>query len=93
MIDRCIDAHDGSDEILAEAEAMLSKLTVGRGRQGQWLKPCEVMEAYPGGLNGFLQPSTEGSAFQPLRGRRQFLMGISFHYVRGGLKSTPNWIY
>jgi len=45
LIDRCIDAHDGSDEILAEAEAMLSKLTVGRGRQGQWLNPVEVMEA------------------------------------------------
>src|SRR6185369_14754805 len=60
LIDRCMTARDGSVEILAEAEVILSKLADSRGKQGQWLNPGEVMQAYPGGLNGFLQPPNGG---------------------------------
>ena len=60
LMDRCMTARDGAEEILAEAEGVLSKLAEGRGKHGQWLNPGEVMQAYPGGLNAFVQPPRGG---------------------------------
>jgi replicative DNA helicase len=60
LINRCTLASDGAEEILAEAEAMLSKLSEGRGKHGQWVNPGEVIKTYPGGLNAFIQPARGG---------------------------------
>jgi replicative DNA helicase len=37
---RCFEATDGAAEILADAEALLSKLADGQQSHGQWLRPA-----------------------------------------------------
>lgn len=60
LINRCLLGHGDSTAILAAADAM-SKLGEKRQQHGQWLKPGEVIEQHPGGLNAFLMPSRGGS--------------------------------
>lgn len=57
---RCLLADGNSVEILADAEALLSKIGEKRQLHGQWLSPAEIIEGYPGGLNGFFAPSQSG---------------------------------
>jgi replicative DNA helicase len=61
LMNRCLEARDGAADILADAEAMLSKLADGRQKHGQWLNPGEVMTSYPGGINAFMQPPRGGA--------------------------------
>jgi replicative DNA helicase len=61
LIERCMEARDDSQAILADAEAVLSKLADNRGAHGQWLNPGEIMSSYPGGINGFLNPPHGGT--------------------------------
>lgn len=49
MMNRCLEARDGSADMLAEAEALLSKLADNQKKHGQWLQPGEVMLSYSGG--------------------------------------------
>ena len=60
VMNRCFAASDGAAEILADAEALLSKLADGQRTHGQWLSPGEVMKNYPGGINAFMQPPRGG---------------------------------
>jgi replicative DNA helicase len=77
LIDRCKLATDGSEAILAEAEAVLAKLADGRGKQSQWLNPGEVMLAYPGGLSAFIQPARGGIGVStPWKGLDKALCGL-----------------
>jgi replicative DNA helicase len=77
LIDRCMLASEGSEEILAEAEAVLTKLSDGRGKHGQWLNPGEVMQTYPGGLNAFIQPARGGIGVPtPWNGLDKALCGL-----------------
>jgi replicative DNA helicase len=61
LINRCFEATDGAAEILADAEALLSKLADGQQVHGQWLRPGEVIVAHPGGINAFMQPPRGGA--------------------------------
>src|ERR1039457_6847364 len=56
MMNRCLADEEQPQEILADAEALLSKLADGQQEPGQWLNPGEVMLAYPDGINAFMQP-------------------------------------
>jgi len=77
LIDRCMTAPDDSQEILADAEAVLSKLADGRGNHGQWLNPGEIMQTYPGGYNAFMQPAKGGTGIPtPWPGLTAALCGL-----------------
>lgn len=60
LMNRCMEAQDGSADILAEAEAVLAKLSDGRGK-AQWMNPGEVMNSHPGGINALLNPPRGGA--------------------------------
>ncbi len=57
IINRCMVAEDGAEEILTAAEATVQKLAEA-GAQGRvaWRNPGEVMAEYPGGIGAFLEP-------------------------------------
>lgn len=57
MMNRCLTAEEGSEEILTAAEGTLQKLAQ-EGHQGaaSWRNPGEVMSQYPGGISAFLEP-------------------------------------
>lgn len=57
MMDRCMSAKEGSEEILTAAESTLQKLAE-QGATGapSWRNPGEVMAQYPGGIGAFLDP-------------------------------------
>jgi replicative DNA helicase len=61
LMNRCLLADGNSADILADAETILAKLGDNRQPHGKWLNPGEVIENYPGGLNGFLTPTRSGS--------------------------------
>ena len=61
MMNRFLQAREGAAEILADAEAVLSKLANGQQTHGQWLNPGEVMTTYPGGIQAFMQPLKGGA--------------------------------
>lgn len=57
LIDRCLLAEDGAQDILTEAERFIGDLARSSDQKGpQWLTPGEVLAAYPGGINAFLSP-------------------------------------
>ncbi len=77
LINRCMLASDGSEAILADAEAVLTRLADGRWKHGQWLNPGEVMQSYPGGLNAFLQPARGGIGVPtPWKGLDKAICGL-----------------
>lgn len=60
VMNRCLLGDGGSREILDGAEAML--LALGQNRQnGQWLRPGEIIDRYPGGVNAFYNPQRGGT--------------------------------
>jgi|SRR5579871_17485 len=65
VMNRCLEARDGAADILAEAEALLSKLADDQQKHGEWLNPGQVITSYPGGINAFMQPP-KGGAGVPL---------------------------
>jgi replicative DNA helicase len=60
IANRCLLATDSSQEILAEAESLLARIGEKQQAHGEWYKPGQVVETYPGGINAFLQPSRGG---------------------------------
>jgi replicative DNA helicase len=77
LIARCMVARDDSQEILAEAEGVLSKLADGRGKHGQWLNPGQVMQSHPGGVGAFMQPPQGGAGIPtPWPGLTAALCGL-----------------
>lgn len=77
VVDRCMLAQDGATEVLAEAGTLLATLSEGSEKSGQWLNPGEVMQAHPGGLNGFLQPPNGGIGIPtPWAGLTKSLCGL-----------------
>jgi replicative DNA helicase len=61
VVDRCMVAEDSSEDILQYAESVLAKLSNGPGKHGQWLRPGEVMEGFPGGAGAFLSRPRGGA--------------------------------
>lgn len=77
LIERCMSARDGSQEILMEAEAALLKLSEAGAKHGQWMNPGEVMQAYPGGINAFMEPPRGGAGIAtPWPGLTKVLCGL-----------------
>jgi replicative DNA helicase len=60
LIDRCMLARDGAQEILCEAGGILSKLADRHGNEVRWPNPGDVMTSFPGGINSFLMPPRNG---------------------------------
>ncbi len=56
LMNRCLIGQEGPDEILAGAEETLLRLGEARATQGL-TSPRQIIDAYPGGLNAFLDPS------------------------------------
>ena len=56
LIDRCLIGEEEPDEILASAEDNLLKLGEARSAD-QLIRPDAVIEAFPGGISAFLDPS------------------------------------
>ena len=56
LMNRCLIGQEGPDEILAGAEETLLRLGEARASQGL-TSPRQIIDAYPGGLNAFLDPS------------------------------------
>jgi replicative DNA helicase len=56
VIDRCFNAGEEPDEILASAEETLLKLGDSRARE-QLASPASIVQKFPGGINAFLDPS------------------------------------
>jgi replicative DNA helicase len=56
VIDRCFNAGEEPDEILASAEETLLKLGDARARE-QLESPASIVQKFPGGINAFLDPS------------------------------------
>lgn len=57
LINRCMVAQDGAQDILTEAERFIGDLARNSDKRAmQWLTPGEVLSAYPGGINAFLSP-------------------------------------
>lgn len=78
MIDRCMTASENAQEILIAAEATVTQLTQdATTKHGQWLRPGEVIEAYPGGLSAFLDPRHSGEGIPlPWPGITESLCGL-----------------
>jgi replicative DNA helicase len=57
VIDRCLIGDEGPDQILASAEESLLKLGEARTKD-ELVSPMAVIEAFPGGVGAFLDPST-----------------------------------
>lgn len=57
VINRCLLGEDDPDSILSSAEETLLKLGEARSRE-QFSSPKEIVEAYPGGIGAFLDPSS-----------------------------------
>ena len=64
LINRCLQADGGSVEILADSETILAKLGEKRQTHGQWLNPGEVIKNYPGGMDGFFNPTRGGAGVE-----------------------------
>jgi replicative DNA helicase len=56
VIDRCFNAGEEPDEILASAEETLLKLGDARARE-QLESPASIVQKFPGGISAFLDPS------------------------------------
>ncbi len=56
VIERCFNAGEEPDEILASAEETLLKLGDARARE-QLASPASIVQKFPGGINAFLDPS------------------------------------
>jgi len=56
LIDQCLMGEDGPDEILASAEEGLLRLGDSR-TQDSLVNPHQILEAFEGGINTFLDPS------------------------------------
>ncbi len=57
VINRCMMAQDGAEEILTAAEATVQKLAEnGSAGRVAWRNPGQVMSDYPGGIGAFLEP-------------------------------------
>ncbi|HEY6394038.1 MAG TPA: replicative DNA helicase [Candidatus Binataceae bacterium] len=56
VIDRCLNAGEEPDEILASAEETLLKLGEARSHD-QLASPASIVQKFPGGVNAFLDPS------------------------------------
>jgi replicative DNA helicase len=56
MMNRCLEGAEAPEEILAGAEETLLKLGEARIKAGL-LKADEILQAYDGGINAFLDPS------------------------------------
>lgn len=59
-IHRCLGAHDGAADILAEAESILARLGERAWNHDRWLTPESIMGCHPGGVSAFLEPSRGG---------------------------------
>ncbi len=57
LINRCMTAAEGSQEILSDAEAVIGRLGQERQPHGQWLTPYEIFAQEP---NRFLNPPQGG---------------------------------
>jgi replicative DNA helicase len=60
IMNRCLLADGRSADILADAEVLLSKLGQKQQSADQWLNPGEVIDSYPGGINGFFAENRGG---------------------------------
>jgi replicative DNA helicase len=60
LMNRCMEATDDPGDILADAEAILSRLAEGRREHGKWMNPGQIMSGYAGGIQAFLQPPRGG---------------------------------
>jgi replicative DNA helicase len=58
VMQRCYQGTDGAADILFEAETVLAKLSDGAHSKVNLRAPSEIIEAYPGGANGFFNPSS-----------------------------------
>ena len=56
IIDRCLMGEEEPDQILASAEETLLKLGEARSKD-QLMSTAQVLDAFPGGVNAFLDPS------------------------------------
>ncbi len=56
---RCYQAADGAQDILAEAESLLSRLGDGLETKIQLRSPAEIMDQHAGGINGFFHPEMQ----------------------------------
>ena len=56
IIDRCLMGEEEPDQILASAEETLLKLGEARSKD-QLMSTSQVLDAFPGGVNAFLDPS------------------------------------
>jgi len=61
LMKRCLAEDGNSQELLADAEALLSKLAEKRQPHGQWLTPTEVITSFPGGVDAFMSPNRGGT--------------------------------
>ena len=60
LIDRCLSGPDDSENVLSDAEAVLSKFADSSGKRSYWLNCGEIIQQYPGGINAFMQPAAGG---------------------------------
>lgn len=60
LIDRCMLETEPSAEILAGAETAINALAQSNAGAAAWVTPYGVIEAYPGGLEAFLNPPHGG---------------------------------
>jgi replicative DNA helicase len=60
LTNRCMAAEESPDEILSAAQKMLDALADGHQKHGEWVKPTQVIQDYPGGGHGFLKRKQGG---------------------------------
>lgn len=63
LISRCYDEGQDSAAILTQADADIQRLNAG-SQLHAGLTPAQVIEAYPGGISAFLQPSLRPKGMQ-----------------------------
>jgi replicative DNA helicase len=77
VIDRCLEAREDSQAIVTEGEGMIARLAGDDAKYGQWMRPGEVMQKYPGGINAFMEPPQGGAGMPtPWPGLTKVLCGL-----------------
>ena len=85
MINRCMMAQDGAEDILTAAEATIQKLAAaGAHGRSEWRNPGEVMAEYPGGVSAFLEPQRNAAGIPT--------PWASVTSATGGLRKGELWI-